>query len=89
MARRRSQLCVRYPELLLALSVFPCAHRHKTFYGQFALTRRIMCGWPFNHGLLSRSCGGLCGNGGVFVYDKTVDGWERERNNFAECHWVS
>jgi hypothetical protein len=31
MARRRSQFCVRYPELFLALSVFPCAIAIKHF----------------------------------------------------------
>ena|SRR5581483_10732028 len=38
---------------------------------------------------MTRSCGGLCGNGGVFVYHKTKDGWELEMNSFAECHWLS
>jgi hypothetical protein len=37
----------------------------------------------------SRVCGGLCGNGGVFVYRKTAQGWEWEKNSFAGCHWVS
>jgi hypothetical protein len=42
MARRRSQFCVRYPELFLALSVFPCAHRHKNIL-------RSVCFHPKNN----------------------------------------
>jgi hypothetical protein len=37
----------------------------------------------------SRVCGGVCGDGGVFVYRKTRDGWEFEKDSFAKCHWVS
>ena len=36
---------------------------------------------------ISRSCGGLCGNGGLLVYRKTRAGWEREPDSFATCAW--
>lgn len=38
---------------------------------------------------MTRSCGGLCGNGGSYVFRKTIDGWNLERNSFAACRWVS
>jgi len=37
----------------------------------------------------SRACGGLCGDGGVFVYHKTGGRWELEKDSFAWCRWVS
>ena len=38
---------------------------------------------------LDRVCGGLCGDGTVFVYRKTARGWEQEPRTFATCVWVS
>jgi hypothetical protein len=37
---------------------------------------------------VSRLCGGLCGEGSIRVYRKTVDGWKREDDDFATCVWI-
>ncbi len=38
---------------------------------------------------IDRSCGGLCGNGGIYAYRRTNKGWELDTTSFARYIWVS